>query len=252
MHMTVKDDRVEFELEKAKSIENMAKDSHLLKASNDLILESDKHRYSYLWSWMGAPIIQRPADIVALQEIIWTTQPDVIIETGVARGGSMVFLASMLQLIGKASGIVIGVDIDIRAHNRDTIERHPMAPMIRLVEGSSIAAETIEVVKSFVPKGAKVMVILDSDHSRNHVFAELRAYAPLVTKGQFLVAADTILGYFTPEQAPTYYSKLLVKGDEPLAAVDAFLKENDEFERDPINGKLIMSSSPGGFLRKTK
>jgi cephalosporin hydroxylase len=250
--MTVKDDRIEFEREKVKSIEDMSKDARLFKSSLDLILESDKHRYSYIWSWMGVPIIQRPADIVALQEVIWLHRPDVIVETGVARGGSMVFLASMLQLTGKVNGLVIGVDIDIRAHNRDTIVNHPMAPMIRLVEGSSVAKETIEVVKSHIPAGAKVMVILDSDHSRDHVLAELRAYAPLVTEGQFLIAADTILGYFTREQAPTYYSKLLVQGDEPLAAVEAFLSENDQFEKDAMNGKLIMSSSPGGFLRRRK
>lgn len=248
----VKDDRAEFERQKAQSIEEMGKDEAMFEASLDLVLKSDRHRYSYVWSWMGVPIIQRPADVLALQEVIFETQPDVIVETGVARGGSVVYQAALLQMIGKKDGLVIGVDIDIRAHNRDTIEKHPMAPHIRLIEGSSVAPETLARVRALIPAGAKVMVILDSDHSRDHVLAELRAYSPLVTPGQFLIAADTILGYFKPEQAPTYYSRLLVRGDEPLAAVDAFLKDNADFRKDPINGKLIMSSSPGGFLRRTK
>ncbi len=248
----VNDDRVDFERQKAQSIADMGKDEAMFEASLDLIRKSDKHRYSYVWSWMGVPIIQRPADMAALQEVIFETKPDVIVETGVARGGSVVYQAALLQMIGKKDGIVIGVDIDIRAHNRDTIEKHIMAPHIRLIEGSSIAPETVEKVRALIPPGAKTMVVLDSNHARDHVLAELRAYSPLVSPGQFLITADTILGYFKPEQAPTYYSQLLVKGDEPLAAVEAFLKETDAFVVDPINDKLIMSSSPGGFLRRVK
>ena len=130
----VKDDRAEFERQKAQSIEEMGKDEAMFEASLDLVLKSDTHRYSYVWSWMGVPIIQRPADVLALQEVIFETQPDVIVETGVARGGSVVYQAALLQMIGKKDGLVIGVDIDIRAHNRDTIEKHPMAPHIRLIE----------------------------------------------------------------------------------------------------------------------
>jgi cephalosporin hydroxylase len=145
----------------------------------DLLCSVDKYDYTYLWKWMGLPIIQFPADILATQEVIWTTKPDVIIETGVARGGSMVFMASLLELIGK--GKVVGVDIDIRAHNRKAIEEHPMSRRISLIEGSSVAYETVARVKAEIPDGAAVMVVLDSDHSRDHVLAELRAYGPLVT-----------------------------------------------------------------------
>ena len=250
--MTVKDDRAEFEQARTESIASLGKDKGVFDASVQLILDSDRHRYSYVWSWMGAPIIQRPADIVALQEIVWECKPDIIVETGVARGGSMIFFASLLRMFGKPDGKVIGVDIDIRAHNRDTIEKHPMASSIVLIEGSSTAADIVAQVKSHIPEGASVMVILDSDHSRQHVLNELRAYCGLVTKGQFLVAADTILGFIPPDKAPTYYSKLLAAGDEPLAAVHEFLAENDSFVRDPINDKLIMSSSPDGYLRRTK
>lgn len=243
----IPDDRAEFEAERRRSSLAMGADDALFEQARDCVMSADRHRYTYLWSWMGAPIIQVPADIVATQEVIWATKPDVIIETGVARGGSVIFYASMLALLGK--GKVIGVDIDIRAHNRDTIEKHPMASRITLIEGSSIAPETIERVKAEIPAGGAVMLVLDSDHSKNHVLAELRALSPLVTRGQFLVVADTLLGRLKPEQTPTARSHFWPPGDEPLAAVQAFLTENDRFRPDPeLNGKLILSSSPGGYL----
>jgi cephalosporin hydroxylase len=196
---------------------------------------------------MGVPIIQLPADIMATQEVIWATKPDVIIETGVARGGSVLFMASMLELIGK--GKVIGVDIDIRAHNREGIEQSPMAKRIVLIDGSSIDPTVTAKVKAEIPTGASVMVVLDSDHSREHVLAELRAYGPLVSEGCFLVVADTLLGHIEPARAPRNRSKILFKGDEPLSALTQYLTETDRFEVDAINGKLILSSSPGGYLR---
>jgi cephalosporin hydroxylase len=197
---------------------------------------------------MGVPIIQLPADVMATQEVIWATKPDVIIETGVARGGSVLFMASLLELIGK--GKVIGIDIDIRAHNRDLIERHSMARRVTLVEGSSLDADIIAQVKAEIPTGASVMVVLDSDHGRDHVLAELRCYAPLVTEGCYLVVADTRLGYIDEAQTPRNRSRLWLKGDEPLSALRMYLRETDRFEEDlVINGKLILSSSPGGYLR---
>lgn len=250
--MTIKDDRAEFEQQKTRNIEEMGKDKELFEASSNLILASDRHRYSYLWSWMGAPIIQRPADVLALQEAVWRAKPDVIVETGVARGGSVVFFASLMSLMNKPRGKVIGVDIEIRPHNRDTINNHPLADRIELIEGSSIDPQIVQQVKASIPADASVMIVLDSDHSRDHVLAELRAYSALVTPGQYLVAADTILGFFSKEQAPTYYSKVLMPGNEPLTAVRSFLAENDQFALDEINGKLIMSSSPGGFLRRVR
>jgi cephalosporin hydroxylase len=157
----------------------------------------------------------------------------------------------MLTLIGK--GKVVGIDIDIRAHNRDTIETHPMASRITLIEGSSTAPETIERLKAEIPAGAAVMLVLDSDHSKNYVLAELRALSPLVTRGQFLVVADTLLGRLKPEQTPKARSHFWPSGDEPLAAVQEFLIENDWFQPDEeLNGKLILSSSPGGYLRCLK
>ncbi|HLI65250.1 MAG TPA: CmcI family methyltransferase [Caulobacteraceae bacterium] len=246
--MSLPDDRAAFEAEKTRSVLALGADAEVFDLALKTVVAADRHRYTYLWSWMGAPIIQMPADIVAMQEVIWATKPDVIVETGVARGGSVIFSASMLTLIGK--GKVIGVDIDIRAHNRDTIETHPMAGRITLIEGSSIAPETLTKVRAEIPAGASVMVCLDSDHSRDHVLEELRLYGPLVTAGQYLVCADTVLGRMTPEQTPKARSKVWLPGDEPLAAVEAYLAETDRFEADPlINGKMIVASSPGGYLR---
>jgi cephalosporin hydroxylase len=244
------DDREEFEAEKQHLIKEMGRDGALFESAVQLLLKADKYKYSYLWSWMGVPIIQRPADIIALQEVIWETKPDIIVETGVARGGSMVFFASMLALLGNDSAKVIGVDIDIRAHNRSTIIEHPMAGYIELVEGSSIADGTIEQVRSCIPTNASVMVVLDSNHAHDHVLVELERYSALVTPNQCLVVADTILGFIPPKQTPTYYSQILAHGNEPLSALTQFLRDNDMFEEHPINGKMIMSSSPRGFLRR--
>ena len=247
----IPDDRAEFEAERRRNSLAMGADEALFERARDCVMDADRYGYTYLWSWMGTPIIQMPADIVATQEVIWMTRPDVVIETGVARGGSVIFYASMLALIGK--GKVIGVDIDIRAHNRDTIENHPMASRITLIEGSSIDPETIARVKAEIPGGASVMLVLDSDHSKAHVLAELRALSPLVSKGQFLIVADTILGRLRRDQTPKARSHFWPPGDEPLAGLNEFLKENDRFAPDEeINGKMILSSSPGGYLRCVK
>ena len=160
----IPDDRAAFEAERRRNSVAMGADEAVFEQARDCVMSADRHRYTYLWSWMGVPIIQMPADIVATQEVIWATKPDVIVETGVARGGSVIFSASMLTLIGK--GKVIGVDIDIRAHNRDTIENHPMASRVTLIEGSSIAPETVARIKAEIPAGASVMLVLDSDHSQ--------------------------------------------------------------------------------------
>jgi cephalosporin hydroxylase len=242
------DDRLEFEAHKCTQAVALGRDEPVWAATVDALVAVDKYDYSYLWSWLGVPIIQLPADIMATQEVVWATKPDVIIETGVARGGSVLFLASLLELIGK--GKVIGVDIDIRAHNRDSIERHPMAKRVVLIEGGSTDEVMLAAVRREIPPGASVMVILDSDHGCEHVLAELRKYGPLVTSGCYLVVADTILGRFDAAQTPRKRSKVWFKGDEPLSAVVHYLAETDRFEVDPvINGKLVFSSSPGGYLR---
>jgi cephalosporin hydroxylase len=244
----VPDDRAAFEERKRAQATALGRDPQVFAAAVDALHAADKYDYFYLWSWMGVPIIQLPADVMVTQEVIWTTKPDVIIETGVARGGSVLFMASMLELIGK--GKVIGIDIDIRAHNRETIEGHPMAKRVMLIEGHSTAPETVAKVKTAIPAAASVMVVLDSDHSRDHVLDELRSYGPFVTEGCYLVIADTILGRFAPEQTPRNRSKVWLKGNEPLSALEIYLAETSRFEVDPVvNGKLILASSPGGYLR---
>jgi cephalosporin hydroxylase len=248
MIMSASDDRAKFAQESVEHSLRLGQDEKLFGASLDLLVAADEYRYSYLWTWLGVPIIQMPADIVAMQEVVWRTKPDVIVETGVARGGSLIFFASMLQLIG--NGKVIGVDIDVRAHNRDTIEKHPMSHRIQLIEGSSIAGETLAAVRAQIPSGAKVMVVLDSDHSRDHVLAELRAYGPLVTRDQYLLVADTLLGRAQAHQTPTQRAKVWLPGDEPLSALQDYLKETDRFELDRVlDGKMILSSSPGGYVK---
>jgi cephalosporin hydroxylase len=246
--VTSSDDRAQFrEKTRAQAIA-LGRDDQLFEAATRLLVDADGYGYNYLWSWLGVPIIQLPADIMATQEAIWATKPDVIIETGVARGGSLLFMASLLQLIGK--GKVIGVDIDIRPHNRETIEQHPMGKRVHLIEGSSIDAEVVAAVRRQIPERASVMVVLDSDHSRDHVLAELRSYGPMVTSGCYLVVADTRLGRLDATQTPRNRSKVWLKGDEPLSALQLYLRETDRFEVDPVmTGKQNMGSSPGGYLQ---
>jgi cephalosporin hydroxylase len=246
--MTSGDDRASFEDKKRAQAIALGKDTGVFDAAVSVLLAADKYDYAYLWSWMGVPIIQLPADVMATQEVIWATKPDIIVETGIARGGSVLFMASLLELIGK--GKVIGVDVDIRPHNRESIEQHPMAKRVQLIEGSSIEPAVVAKVRAEIPNRASVMVVLDSDHSRDHVLAELRSYGPMVTQGCYLVVADTSLGHLETSEVLRNRSKLWVKGNEPLSALHAYLAECDRFEVDPvINGKLILSSSPGGYLR---
>lgn len=242
------DDRAEFERHKIAQAEALGADGKIFQQSKEMILALDRHDYSYLWSWMGVPIIQFPADVMATQEVIWATKPDIIIETGVARGGSVLFMASMLELMG--NGRVIGVDIDIRAHNRQAIETHPMSRRVTLIEGGSVDDETLARVRAEIPEGARVMAVLDSDHSRAHVLAECRAYGALVTPGCYLVVADTMVGHITETEAPRKRSQLWYQGNEPLSGMNDYLAETDRFAPDPvINGKLVLSSSPGGYLK---
>jgi cephalosporin hydroxylase len=245
------DDRDEFVSERRRNSILIGKDNRLRQSSRDIIVDADRYKYSYLWTWLGVPIIQLPSDIIATQEIIWREQPEVIVETGVARGGSVIMYASLLSLLGR--GKVIGVDIDIRAHNRDTIENHVMAPWITLVDGSSIASETVSAVRELIPSDAKTMVVLDSNHSHEHVLSELEAYAPIVTPGQYLIVADTLLGELSSEQTPTARADVWHPGNEPLSALKQYLSSHPEFEQDEeINGKMILSSSPGGYVKRLR
>lgn len=247
--MTQKDDRAEFEAHKREQSLALGKDKAVFDGSTRYMLQLNPYDYSYLWNWMGVPIIQMPADVMATQEVIWATKPDVIIETGVARGGSVIFMAAMLQLLGK--GKVIGVDIDIRAHNRASIEEHPMSHRVTLIEGGSVDEDTLQRVRAEIPDGARVMVVLDSDHSREHVLAECRAYGPLVTPGCYMVVADTMIGHIEETDTPENRSQIWRKGNEPLSALTDYLAESDLFEVDEVlNGKLVLSSSPGGYIRR--
>ena len=245
------DDREQYlENRKNKSF-SLGLDKKIFQQSKDLIYDLDQYDYSYLWTWMGIPIIQLPADIMTTQEVIWKTKPDIIIETGVARGGSVLFMASILEMMG--NGQVIGVDIDIRKHNRESIESHPMSKRVTLIEGGSVDESILKQVRANIPDGARVMVVLDSDHSRDHVLEECRAYGPMVTKDCYMVVADTLVGHLDEKEAPQNRSQVWYKGNDPLTALQEYMLESDRFEIDlEINGKLVLSSSPGGYAHCIK
>jgi len=236
-------DREQFELDKHANAKAQAKDEDLKELALDFIVESDKHGYCYQWTWLDMPIIQMPQDIVATQEIIWKTQPDVIIETGIAWGGSIVFYASLLQLIGK--GKVIAVDVALPQKNIDAIMKYPFSDRIHLHKGSSVAPETMDIIKGHIAAGDKVMVLLDSKHTHDHVLNELRLYAPLVTEGQYLIVSDTIV-----EDIPTqqHRPRPWGPGDNPKTALRQYLTESDRFAEDEyINNKLMLTYSPNGY-----
>ena len=208
-------------------------------------------KYSYGFSWLGRPIIQLPDDMLRIQEAIWQVQPDVILETGIAHGGSLIFYASLMEMIGK--GRVIGLDIDIRAHNRTAIEAHPMTRRITMIEGSSISDTTVAQVKSLIKPTDKVMLILDSNHSRDHVAAELAAYADLVTPGSYILSQDGVMQLVAGSpRAPADWAT-----DNPITAVNAFLAANPDFELShpprPFDETLDTpecSHHPIGWLRR--
>ncbi len=204
------------------------------------------HRYSYHFRWMGLPIIQYPQDMIAMQELIWTIKPDVIVECGVARGGSIVYYASLLQMLGK-SGRVIGIDVDIRPANRTALESHPMAKHFELIEGSSIAPETFAEVRSRIRPSDTVLVVLDSNHTHDHVLHELELYATLVRTGSYVVVFDTVIEFLPPPADRPWGP-----GNNAYTAVTAFLARNPRFRADDaIHGKLQISVAPHGYLRCT-
>ena len=240
-----------FDERNKKFVKKLGENKSLKKLSNKWMVESSLDEYSYHFKWLGRPIIQFPQDIVALQEIIWNIKPDLIIETGIARGGSLIFSASILELLGK--GKVLGIDIEIRKENMKKILEHPLSKRIKMIEGSSIDENTINQVYKMAKKYKKIMVILDSNHSHNHVLSELKAYSKLVKKGSYLIVFDTVI-----EDIPKKYSKKLIKGnwsktDNPKTAVREFLKENKRFKIDKeIEDKLLITVGPEGFLKCIK
>ncbi|MDH4316976.1 MAG: cephalosporin hydroxylase family protein [Desulfobulbaceae bacterium] len=224
--------------------------------------ETNRNGYTYNFSWQGRPIIQYPQDIVALQELIWQIKPDLIIETGIAHGGSLIFNASMLSMLDICDAIesgntinpkhskrkVLGIDIDIRAHNRKAIEAHPMASRIHMITGSSIDNDIVEQVHSFAANYKRVLVCLDSNHTHDHVLTELESYAPLVSVGSYCIVFDTLIEDMPAEMFP---DRPWRPGDNPKTAVWEFLKTHSDFEIDKsIQHKLLITVAPDGFLKR--
>lgn len=246
----------DFKSECAKEISAMGANQELKMKSLDWLVASSKLKYSYHFEWLGRPIIQYPQDIVALQEIIWSTKPDLIIETGIAHGGSLILNASMLALLdlmdvesGKVierPRTVLGIDIDIRDHNREAIHAHPLANRIEMLEGSSTSEVIVDKVKNFAENYSRVMVILDSNHTHEHVLTELDIYSQLVTAGQYLIVFDTVIEYF-PDGS--FLDRDWGKGNNPLTAVQKFISENKNFYVDTqLEHKLLVTVAPSGFL----
>lgn len=236
----------EFENECKSRIESYSANTELKNAANHFNLESNIAKYSYNFSWLGRPIIQYPQDMVMMQEIIWSIKPDLIIETGIAHGGSLIFYSSILDLIGK--GIVVGVDIDIRKHNFDEIVKHPMYKRIKMIQGSSIDLQVVNQIKEIASDKKKVLVCLDSNHTHEHVLEELKLYSELVSIGSYIVVFDTIV-----EDLPNDYlpGRPWKKGDNPKTAVFEFLKTHSNFSIDnDIDNKLLISVAPQGYLKR--
>jgi cephalosporin hydroxylase len=221
-------------------------------------------KYSYNFSWLGRPIIQYPQDMIAMQEIVWDVKPDLIIETGIAHGGSLIMSASMLAILDYCEAVeagqtldpratrrrVLGIDIDIRAHNRAAIEAHPMSHRIDMIQGSSVAADIVAQVHEIAKGYLRVLVCLDSNHTHKHVMAELEAYAPLTTVGSYCVVFDTII-----EDMPgdMFLDRPWGKGNNPKTAVWEYLKSHPEFEIDKnIQYKLLITVAPDGYLKRVR
>ena len=253
-------DLEEFKRDSIFNLEKMCSDENVKKVSQEWINQTGKHNYAYNWRWLGLPIIQLPADIVATQELIWKIEPTVIIETGVARGGSLIFNASQLAMLDLckygSSSIMnserrcIGIDIDIRPHNRGAIESHPLSPMIQMVEGSSTDEITFNKVMELIKPDDKIMVILDSNHTHAHVKEELVMYSPLVSLESYIVVHDTGIE-FSPDSA--FKNRDWGVGNNPLTAILEFLDSNDTFQVDKLQSdKLLITSSPNGYLQRVR
>lgn len=254
----------EFDKEVAERIARMGANAELKAAAAAFMRASTQPKYSYNFSWQGRPIIQYPQDIVAMQELIWAVKPDLIVETGIAHGGSLIFSASMLALLDMHDAIeagqkidpnvsarrVLGIDIDIRAHNRAAIEAHPMASRIAMIQGSSIAPEIVKQVRNFAAGYERVLVCLDSNHTHDHVLAELQAYASLASVGSYCVVFDTVIEDFPQEMFP---DRPWGPGNNPKTAVHEFLKSHAEFEIDKsIDNKLLVTVAPDGYIKRVR
>jgi cephalosporin hydroxylase len=244
----------EFEREVAGRIAANGADQPLQAAAHGFMTASIAAKYSYNFSWLGRPIIQYPQDIVAMQELIWSLQPDLIVETGIAHGGSLIFSASMLELNaacgGPADARILGIDIDIRAHNRAAIEAHPMMRRITMIEGSSVAPQVVAAIRAHTVGKKSVLVCLDSNHTHDHVLAELEAYAPMTTVGSYCVVFDTIVENL-PEELSV--DRPWGPGNNPMTAARRYLRDHPEFEVDRrVDNKLMISVTPEGYLRRVR
>ena len=253
-----------FKQECRTEIDLMGRDDKLNQLSLQWATHANARKYSYHFEWQGRPIIQYPQDMVAMQELIWSIKPDLIVETGIAHGGSLIFSASMLALLDMCDAIevgkkldpkksrrkVLGIDIDIREHNRAAIETHPMASRIQMIQGSSIAPEIIAQVQAVAASYSRVLVCLDSNHTHDHVLAELQAYAPLTSKGSYCVVFDTVVEDMPKEMFP---DRPWGPGNNPKTAVWEYLKTHPEFEIDKsIHQKLLITVAPDGYLKRVR
>ena len=235
----------EFKEEVLRNIAGLAGDKDVQALSRIWIREIARHRYAYNFTWLGRPVIQFPQDMMAIQELIWSIKPDVVIETGVAHGGSILFSASMLELVG-GEGYVIGIDIDIRKHNRTEIEAHPLSRRVKLIEGSSVDDAVVSQVREMVGEGKTVLVILDSNHTHEHVLRELELFSPFVREGSYLVVYDTLI-----EDMPVDLvgDRPWGPGNNPKTAVWEFLEANKRFKIDKdLEAKLSITVAPDGYL----
>jgi cephalosporin hydroxylase len=243
-----------FDREVTERVEANGRNAELKACADAFMKASLEPKYSYNFSWLGRPIIQYPQDILATQEIIWSVQPDLIIETGIAHGGSLIFSASMLELNaacgGPADAEVLGLDIDIRAHNRAAIEAHPMAKRITMIQGSSIAPDVVEQVTAKARGKKRVLVCLDSNHTHEHVLAELEAYAPLTTVGSYCIVFDTVV---EDVPAEVWGDRPWGPGNNPKTAAREYLKSHPEFEVDKgIDHKVLISVALDGYLKRVR
>lgn len=243
-----------FKRECATEIAEMGADGELAHATRAWMDRANQKRYSYHFEWMGRPVIQYPQDVLAVQEIIWSVKPDLVIETGIAHGGSLIFSASMLELNAISGGPqdaqVLGIDIDIRAHNRAAIEAHPMMRRIGMIEGSSIAPNVVSQVRAKAAGKRSILVMLDSNHTHDHVLAELEAYADLTTLGSYCIVFDTVI-----EDLPNnaFGDRPWGKGNNAKTAVWDFLKRHGDFEIDKsIQHKLLVTVAPDGYLKRVR
>lgn len=243
----------EFDQQRREQIDAIGRDERLGELTGQWLSRAQKRQYSYHFDWLGLPIIQYPQDIVAMQEIVWSIKPDLIIETGIARGGSVIFYASMLELLaicGQGDGSVLAIDIDIRPRNRAAITAHPLARRVEMIQGSSIDQDIVTKVGQRAKGKERILVCLDSNHTHDHVLRELRAYAPLVSVGSYIVVFDTLVEDLDPTAIG---DRPWGKGNNPKTAVRAFLEENDCFEIDrSVHDKLQITVAPDGFLKRIR